>query len=45
VDGEDSRSSGLAQVSDGLYAEVLFWCASGPRAKKMDCPDVCLETS
>jgi hypothetical protein len=22
VDGEDSRSSGLVQVSDGVYAEV-----------------------
>jgi hypothetical protein len=32
VDGQDSRSSGLVQVSDGLYAEVLLWCASGPIA-------------
>jgi hypothetical protein len=23
---------GLVQVSDGLYAEVLLWCASGPIA-------------
>jgi hypothetical protein len=28
MDGEDSRSSGLVQVSDGLYTEVLLWCAS-----------------
>jgi hypothetical protein len=34
VDGEDSRSSGLVQVSDGLYAEVLLWCASGPIARR-----------
>jgi hypothetical protein len=33
VDGEDSRSSGLVQVSDGLYAEVLLWCESGPIAR------------
>jgi hypothetical protein len=33
VNGEDSRSSGLVQVSDGLYAEVLLWCASGPIAQ------------
>jgi hypothetical protein len=33
VDGEVSRSSGLVQVSDGLYAEVLLWCASGPTAR------------
>jgi hypothetical protein len=25
VDGEDSRSSGLVQVDDGLYAKVLLW--------------------
>jgi hypothetical protein len=34
VDGEDIRSSGLVQVSDGLYAEVLLWCASGPIATR-----------
>jgi hypothetical protein len=34
VDGEDIRSSGLVQVSDGLYAEVLLWCASGPIARR-----------
>jgi hypothetical protein len=34
VDGEDSRSSGLVQVSGGLYAEVLLWCASGPIARQ-----------
>jgi hypothetical protein len=28
IDGEDSRSSRLVQVSNGLYAKVLFWCAS-----------------
>jgi hypothetical protein len=38
VDGEDSQSSGLAQVSDGLYAEVLFWCASGPIARRWIVP-------
>jgi hypothetical protein len=30
VDGEDIPSSGLEQASDGLYAEVPLWCASGP---------------
>jgi hypothetical protein len=34
VDGEDIRSSGLVQVSDGPYAEVLSWCASGPIARR-----------
>jgi hypothetical protein len=34
VDGEDIRSSGIVQVSDGLYAEVLSWCASGPIARR-----------
>jgi hypothetical protein len=34
VDGEDIRSSGLVQVSDGLYTEVLLWCASGPIARR-----------
>jgi hypothetical protein len=34
VDGEDIRLSGLVQVSDGLYAEVLLWCASGPIARR-----------
>jgi hypothetical protein len=34
VDGEHIRSSGLVQVSDGLYAEVLLWCASGPIARR-----------
>jgi hypothetical protein len=29
VDDEVSQSTGLVQVSDGLYAEVLLWCASG----------------
>jgi hypothetical protein len=28
----NSRSSGLVQVNDGLYAEVPLWCASGPIA-------------
>jgi hypothetical protein len=37
-DGEDSRSSGLVQVSDGLYAEVLLWCASGPIAGRWIVP-------
>jgi hypothetical protein len=32
VDGEDIRSSGLEQASDGLYTEVPLWCASGPIA-------------
>jgi hypothetical protein len=42
VDGEDIRSSGLEQVSDGLYAEVPLWCASGPIARRrIDL--VCLE--
>jgi hypothetical protein len=41
MDGEDSRSSGLVQVSDGLYAEVLLWCASGPIAWRLsDCKNV-----
>jgi hypothetical protein len=34
VDGEDSRLSGIVQVSDGLYAEVLLWCASGRIARR-----------
>jgi hypothetical protein len=38
VDSEDSRSSGLVQVSDGLYAEVLLWCASGPIARRWIVP-------
>jgi hypothetical protein len=38
VDGEDIRSSGLLQVSDGLYAEVLFWSASGPIARRWIVP-------
>jgi hypothetical protein len=38
VDGEDIRSSGLVQVSDGLYAEVLLWCASGPIAQRLIVP-------
>jgi hypothetical protein len=37
VDGEDSRSSRLVQVSDGLYAEVLL-CASGPIARRRIVP-------
>jgi hypothetical protein len=32
VDDEDSRSSGLMQVNDGLYAEMPLWCAIGPIA-------------
>jgi hypothetical protein len=27
---EDSRSSGLVQVNNGLYTEVLLRCTSGP---------------
>jgi hypothetical protein len=38
VDGEDSRSSGLVQVSDGVYAEVLLWCASEPIARRWIVP-------
>jgi hypothetical protein len=38
VDGEDSRSLGLVQVSGGLYAEVLLWCASGPIARRWIVP-------
>jgi hypothetical protein len=34
VDGEDIRSSGLEQASDGLYAEVPLWRASGPIARR-----------
>jgi hypothetical protein len=34
VDGEYSRTSGLVQVSDGLYAKVLLWCASGTIARR-----------
>jgi hypothetical protein len=37
VDDEDSRSSGLVQVSDGLYAEVPL-CASGPIAGRWIVP-------
>jgi hypothetical protein len=52
VDGEDSRSSGLVQVSNGLYAQVLLWCANGPIVRRWivptcvwklpDCKDVSL---
>jgi hypothetical protein len=38
VDGGDSRSSGLVQVNDGLYAEVLLWCASGPIVRRWIVP-------
>jgi hypothetical protein len=38
MDGEEIRSSGLVQVSDGLYAEVLLWCASGPIARRWIVP-------
>jgi hypothetical protein len=38
VDGEDSRSSGLVQVSDGLHAEVVLWCASGLIARRWIVP-------
>jgi hypothetical protein len=38
VDSEDSRSSGLVQVNDGLYAEVLLWCASRPIARRWIVP-------
>jgi hypothetical protein len=38
VDGEDSQSSRLVQVSDGLYAEVLLWCASGPISRRWIVP-------
>jgi hypothetical protein len=38
VDDEDIRSSGLVQVSDGLYAEVPLWCASGPIARRWIVP-------
>jgi hypothetical protein len=34
VDGEDSRSSGIVQVNDRLYAEVLL-CASGQIARRV----------
>jgi hypothetical protein len=34
VDGEDIRLSGLEQASDGLYAGVLLWCASGLTARR-----------
>jgi hypothetical protein len=34
VDDEDIRSSELVQASDGLYAEVPLWCASGPIARR-----------
>jgi hypothetical protein len=42
VDGEDIRSSGLEQASDGLHAEVPLWCASGPIARRWIVP-TCLE--
>jgi hypothetical protein len=38
VDGEDIRSSGQEQASDGIYAEVLLWCASGPIARRWIVP-------
>jgi hypothetical protein len=38
VDSEDIRSSGLEQASDGLYAEVLLWCASGQLARRWIVP-------
>jgi hypothetical protein len=40
VDGEDIRSSGLVkwQVNDGLQAEVLLWCESGPIARRWIVP-------
>jgi hypothetical protein len=38
VDGEDSRSSGMVQASDGLYAEMPLWCASGPIARRWIVP-------
>jgi hypothetical protein len=38
VDGEDIRSSGLEQASDGVYAEVPLWCASGPIARRWIVP-------
>jgi hypothetical protein len=38
VDGEDIRSSGLEQASDGLYTEVLLWCASGQIARRWIVP-------
>jgi hypothetical protein len=34
MDDEDIRSSGLVKVNDGLCAEVLLWCASGPIARR-----------
>jgi hypothetical protein len=45
VDDEDSRSSGLVQVSDGLYAEVPLWCASGPIAQRWIVPTCVWELS
>jgi hypothetical protein len=38
MDGEDSQSSGLVQVSDGLYTEVLLWYASEPIARRWIVP-------
>jgi hypothetical protein len=38
VDGEDIQSSGLVQVSDGLYAKVLLWCESGLTARQWIVP-------
>jgi hypothetical protein len=38
VDGEDIRTSGLEQASDGLHAEVPLWCASGPIARRLIVP-------
>jgi hypothetical protein len=35
MDGKESRSLGLVQVSDGLYAEVQLLCASGPIARRV----------
>jgi hypothetical protein len=38
VGGEDIRSSGLEQASDGLYAEMPLWCASEPIARRWIVP-------
>jgi hypothetical protein len=43
VDGEDSLSSGLEQVSDRLCAEGAVVVCKQTDSPTMDCPDVCLE--
>jgi hypothetical protein len=45
MDGEDSRSLGLVQASDGLYTEVLLWHAIGPIARRWIVPTCVLRVA